>query len=61
MKVKELVDVIKDEYIYVYYKGLKLQVDDSNILFDNPELAKKEINFVRAEDNPRALAIYVYE
>lgn len=61
MYVKDLVKIIKEEYIYVYYKGLRLQVDDTNILFDNPELAKKEINFIMVEDNPRAIAIYVCE
>lgn len=61
MKVKDLVKIIKNEYIYVYCRGLRLQVDDTNILFDNPGLAEKEINFIMAEDNPRAIAIYVYE
>lgn len=61
MKVNDLVKVTKEEYIYVYYKGLRLQVDDTNILFDNPGLAEKEIDFVMVEDNPRAIAIYVCE
>ena len=61
MKVKNLVKIIKMEYIYLYYKGLRLQIDDTNILFDNPGLADKEIDFIRAEDNPRAIAIYVCE
>lgn len=59
MKIPDLVKVIKDEYIYLYYRGLKLEIDDTNLLYNNPALKEKEIDFIMIETNPKAIAIYI--